>query len=113
MVQEQQQASQSRLDPDKEEPTYCPICYTNEIVPPDKPVPQGDKNTVEFDCKHRFCSECTIEQFKGLIEKAEIKKLKCFDFECTQPDIPEAKIEAILSERDMGELLEKYKRFRD
>ena len=80
---------------------------------PNKPVNEGDSGTVEFDCKHRFCSECTIEQFKGLIEKAEIKKLKCFDYECTQPEIPEAKIEAILNARDMGELCEKYKRFRN
>ena len=31
-----------------------------------------DLNTVEFECSHRFCSECTIEQFKTNIEKAEV-----------------------------------------
>ena len=95
------------------EPTYCPICYTNEIVEPGKPVGENDLGTVEFDCKHRFCSDCTIEQFKGLIEKAEIKKLKCFDYECKQPEISEAKIEQILNSRDKGDLCEKFKRFRD
>ena len=70
-------------------------------------------DTIEFDCKHRFCSECTIEQFKGLIEKAEIKKLKCFNYECKEPEIKNEKIEAILNARDLGELCEKFKRFRD
>ena len=81
----------SALDPqDALELTFCPICYNNEIVSPSAAISLKSENhlgTVEFECKHRFCSECTIEQFKVLIEKAEIMKLKCFDYECKQPDI--------------------------
>ena len=38
-----------------QEPTYCDICYTNEIVAPDDTINVGDKTTMEFSCKHRFC----------------------------------------------------------
>ena len=65
---------------EEDEESYCTICYTNEIQIPGKPI--TDLLTVEFECSHRFCSECTIEQLKSNIEKAEIDKLKCFDYEC-------------------------------
>lgn len=74
----------SKIEEDKaaeeDEESYCEICYTNVIQKPGTPI--TDLQTVEFECSHRFCSECTIEQLKGCIEKAEIDKLKCFDYEC-------------------------------
>jgi len=44
--------------------TYCPICYTNEITADGEPIDPKDLGTIEFDCGHRFCDECTTEQLK-------------------------------------------------
>ena len=76
----------------EEDITYCPICYTNEIVPDAKPLTAKDKLTVEFDCKHRFCSECTIQMLKLQIERADVDKIKCFDSECTKPEVDKARL---------------------
>ena len=46
---------------DKGDAPWCEICYSAELVPANKPVPKGELGTVEFECKHRFCSECTLE----------------------------------------------------
>ena len=50
------------------EATYCPICYTNEIIDESQPLDPNKnydtKATAEFDCTHRFCLECVIEQLK-------------------------------------------------
>ena len=43
-----------------EEPDYCTICYYNELIKMSQPVPEGDTGTIELDCKHRFCGECTL-----------------------------------------------------
>ena len=44
-----------------EERPFCEICYTNQIVPAGTTIAPGDNSTVEFECGHRFCSECTLE----------------------------------------------------
>ena len=77
---------------DLETTDYCSICYYNVIVNQGNPIPDHDKMTVEFDCGHRFCSECAVEQLRGNIERAELDKIKCFDYECGQ-DISLEKIE--------------------
>ena len=64
-----------------EEEEYCPICYTNVINGADKA-----EVAVKFEeCEHTFCRECCFEQFKQLIEKAEVDKVRCLDFECLKP----------------------------
>lgn len=88
------------------EAEYCPICYTNEISTGDAVSGQ----TVELACKHRFCSDCTIESLRGLIETADLKKLKCFDHECAQA-IEDNTLRDILTRNSQSELYEKYKRF--
>ena len=65
-----------------EEATYCSICYFNEIISTDKPIPEGELVTVQLECSHRFCSDCTVEQLKQHIETAAIERLVCLDFEC-------------------------------
>ena len=40
----------------------CTICYTNEIQIGSRPI--TDEMTVEFDCKHRFCLECSREMLR-------------------------------------------------
>ena len=40
----------------------CSICYTNDIQSGTGSI--TDKMTVEFDCKHRFCVECSREMLK-------------------------------------------------
>ena len=66
--------------------TYCPICYYNEIVPESRACTAEDSaGTIEFDCKHRFCKDCTIEMLKQQIERADVDKIKCFDSECLKP----------------------------
>ena len=98
--------------PAEVEVTYCSICYIFPIVEEGKPIPEGDKGTVEFECGHRFCEECTIEQLKQYIERAEISKIKCFEHECQKP-ISDERIKEILSVREMGDLVSKYDRFKD
>ena len=46
---------------EQEDAPWCEICYSVELVPEGKPIPDGELGTVEFECKHRFCSECTVE----------------------------------------------------
>ena len=91
----------------------CTICYVNPITKEGDPVPKGDLATVELECKHRFCSECTLEQLKSHIELAKIDKLVCFDFECKKP-ISAGKMKEILkNDHKMEDLYAKYERFRD
>ena len=47
-----------------EEPNYCEICYTNEIVKSPEPLVAGDTSTIEFNCGHRFCAECVIADIR-------------------------------------------------
>jgi hypothetical protein len=64
---------------DKEQPNYCPICYTNEIVPSPNPLNQI---TWEFTCGHRFCVECTREDMRIKINQFDIEKLICLQDQC-------------------------------
>ena len=75
------------VQPDEiqEDETYCEICYTNTVTPPSISIEEGDLDTVEFECGHRFCSDCTVEQFKQHIEQAKVDKLACFNYECQKP----------------------------
>ena len=60
--------------------TYCPICYTNVI----DSIFEYESKTVTFEkCCHAFCSDCTLEQLKMWINKGNVDKLKCFDYDCT------------------------------
>ena len=36
-------------------------------------------------CRHRFCSECTVEQLKSWVNARQVEALPCFDFECSEP----------------------------
>ena len=88
------------------EEEYCPICYTNVING------FNSEEAVTFDeCGHKFCRECCLEQFKQLIEKAEIDKVRCLDYECLRP-VSEKQLEQILTVCDKLELMEKYRRFK-
>ena len=82
---------------DDDDDEYCVICYTNKVVPDHKPLPR-QSTTIEFECKHRFCQDCTLEQLKTLIEKAAIDQLVCFNFEC-KAVISQQKIESILLDK--------------
>ena len=94
------------------EENYCSICYTNVIEADGKPVKSDDKITIEFECKHRFCSECVIETLKNNINNAEINKLNCFDYSCGQL-ISDEKLKEILTEHNLVDLYEKKKRFEE
>ena len=89
----------------------CEICYTNEIVAGGKPIPPGELGTIEFECGHRFCSECTVEQLKTHIERADIDKLVCFKFECKMA-LSEDKIREILLSQNRVDLAEKFAKFK-
>ena len=80
------------------------------ITPDNKPLLLEDKDTIELECKHRFCSECVIQQLQVQIEKAEIDKLNCLDFECGAP-ISDEKLEEILLLHNHQDLYDKKKRF--
>ena len=67
---------------------------------------------MEFECGHRFCEHCAIEQLRQNIERAEIAKLKCFQHDCLRP-ISEDRITQILSVRNLPELVEKFSRFKN
>ena len=95
-----------------EEENYCLICYTNVIAAEGKPIKSDDKITIEFECKHRFCSECVIEVLISHIHNAEISKLKCFDYNCGQA-ISDEKLKEILIANNVGHLFEKKKRFEE
>jgi len=66
---------QSRIKIDFDPPAieaeqdYCEICYVNTISAHGY-IKNSDTITVELDCKHRFCHECTFAQLKQLIESA-------------------------------------------
>ena len=62
---------------------------------------------------HAFCSECTLGQFKNLIDTAELEKIKCFAFDCENSTIEEEKLKLILANLEEEELWAKYERFRD
>ena len=52
------------------------------VKPASKPLLLNDKSTVEFECLHRFCGECVIQQLQEKINKADIDNIKCLDFVC-------------------------------
>ena len=95
-----------------EEENYCSICYTNVIAAEGKPIKSDDKITIEFECKHRFCSECVIETLKNHINNAEISKLNCFEYNCGQA-ISDEKLKEILTANNLVDLYEKKKRFEE
>ena len=96
----------------EEEENLCPVCYSNPIVKDSEPLIPGDTGTVEFECKHRFCSDCTVEQLKNYVESAEIEKIKCFDYGCRRP-ISATKVKEIFTKMDLPHLFRKYERFKD
>ena len=63
-------------------------------------------------CKHKFCRDCILEHFRGLIEKAQVSQITCLDYECRK-DITELQICDILVESDRVELKDKYMRFKE
>ena len=67
---------------------------------------------IRLDCVHNFCIECSLEQLKQLINRAEVKKIKCFDYEC-QAHIPDTKLYEILSENIRYDLMDRFKYFRE
>ena len=89
------------------EPTWCTICYGIEIAAEGEPI---TSKTIELECGHRFCDECTVEALQGYIETADLKMLKCFDSECGRA-LSESKIRDILTSNGQSELYEKYLRF--
>ena len=95
---------------DGKEPTYCDICYTNEIVAPGSKVPETSKSTIEFSCKHRFCQDCSRESIKELIKKGEFGQIKCLQFKC-ETMILQKELETLFGERDT-EVYDKFKKFR-
>jgi len=58
------------------EPTYCAICYTNEIIPSPDPIGE-DTVTIEFSCFHRFCKDCARENLRIKIASHEVDKMVC------------------------------------
>ena len=66
--------------------------------------------TDELDCKHRFCHECTLSQFKQLIESAQVQKIVCLDYSC-QKEIQQESIKRICG--DEIALFAKYERFKN
>ena len=71
----------------------------------------GNTGTVELECKHRFCSACTVEQLKGCVERAEIDKIRCLNSDCMKP-ISSSKVKEIFTWTDSKELYAKYERFK-
>ena len=104
-----EQIEEQKIGPIEGKESCCLICYTNEITRQGQPV--TDLSTVELECSHRFCSECTVESLRVKIESAEIDKLKCFDYECGQV-ISISKVKTILMERNLDELFQKLERFK-
>ena len=95
-----------------EEPTYCVICYSNEIILSPQELVAGDTSTIEFNCGHRFCAECAIADIRQHIECAEMQKIKGLDYTCQQP-IDTDKIRDIFTAMNLTELFKKYERFKD
>ena len=107
-IAEDMARQQSAVD---EEVPLCEICYTNEIVAVGRLIPADELGTVEFECEHHFCSECSLEQLKQHIERAAIDKLVCFHFECKKA-ISDEKIREILLKRNRADLVEKFAKFK-
>lgn len=59
-----EQQVQDQAAAEAEEDDLCSICYTYTIVKAEKPLDAGNTSTVEFECGHRFCEQCAIEQLK-------------------------------------------------
>ena len=92
------------------ETDYCEICCTNVIQL--GPARITDDITFEFKtCKHRFCIECCREMLRQHIERAEIKKLICFQHKCggkvTMDELDK------LFKEDEPETLEKMVKFKE
>ena len=77
-----------------------------------KPVKSDDKMTLEFECKHRFCTECVIEALTTFINSAEIDKLNCFDYNCGR-QISDKKLREIFIAHNRTDLYDKKKRFEE
>ena len=103
-------ANQDEESWDKE-PEYCTICYTNELKSANSGiVEEGEVQTFELECGHRFCSECVYELLKQVVERAEVEKVQCLDYECKKP-ITRHKVKTFLISMNKTELYDKYKRF--
>ena len=86
----------------------CSICYTNDIQSGTGSI--TDKMTVEFDCKHRFCIECSREMLKQQIKNNALDKIVCFTHKCGRK-ISANKLEQIFKDTE-PEVLEKFEVFR-
>jgi len=95
---------QQMIEEQLEDVEYCPICYTNEV--------QEGTTAVNFECGHTFCLECTLEQLRQLISRAEVEKVKCFDYECLAA-ISDTKLQEIFSANDMADLMDRFKHFKE
>lgn len=82
-----------KLDTKKSELAVCPVCYTNEIQPNEKPVAKG---TIELACKHRFCHECVRLHLQTKISERTIE-LSCLQAGCKK-EISEADLEIIFQD---------------
>ena len=91
------------------EQDYCEICYVNTISA-HGPIKDSDTMTVELDCKHRFCHECTLSQLKQLIESAQVQNIACLDYSCKK-EIGQDSIKKICGNEIA--LYAKYERFKD
>ena len=105
-LREQFSEDKSILSGEDEEAPYCQICYTNQLR---KDRPDA---VLSLECAHSFCSECSLQQLRLLIERADVEKVKCFDFECGA-FISGPALQRILEQHDQGDLWQKYERFRD
>ena len=76
------------------------------IKPASKPLLIGDKTTVEFECQHRFCAECVIQQFQEKINNAEVDDIKCLEYGCDAP-VSDNKLQEILQLHDQDDLYDK------
>ena len=47
-----------------EEDELCEICYVNTLMGDQKIEEQTTSTTVQFSCKHRFCSDCVLQMFE-------------------------------------------------
>jgi hypothetical protein len=94
-----------------EEAKLCRICYYNEITPTPLPIPDGDKGTFEFECKHRFCSECVAMQFEQAVSSNSLDKVSCLEHGCAH-QVTEDELTKALSGATNQEIIEKYHRFK-
>lgn len=53
----------------------CGVCYENPLI-------DGDENTFEFGCGHKFCTECAQAGIKINVERNQLSNLKCLQALC-------------------------------